>query len=483
MKKTIAYATVLALFLLLLPPLLAPAEDAGEWKEAKLKLVVCKNEKEALKFMTAAFRKEKIFYDESRHCWLDEEKDSKNPYYSDMDIAFPTRSTKHRGVWVHRDSCKSAGIEVDTNGDDKLDTKITKSGAVVKIRARYPDGEKALAVLFLCDAVDHWDGTKRFHWTYSRAYYWEGKIAGKPIYFFDENVDGYINVIGSDGVVVGKGPWGSYMSTIVLVKNKLYEIEVDERGEKFRYRPYVGPKTKVDFKSKFKGPMKPRFVVLRTPFDTKRPDPRSVSILLPAGVGVVPEALYDFKWTMLSDRCIGRDHTREDQWIDDTCLPYLMKGKEKWYFPTKPKQIRATGDKLPPIEWGAPFCIHPRPYHQTDDGGAKVDNLAFGAWDFLFFDSSGVCFFTPKEMEVDGAAIPEEMMFEIIVYDPKTGKPVTRNTRYTKGSGGGVGDASPDWVLFQVPLNGRRGVFKIEIRTKTKHFGKIDCFCDFKLEK
>ena len=118
--------------------------------------------------------------------------------------------------------------------------------------------------------------------------------------------------------------------------------------------------------------------------------------------------------------------------------------------------------------------------HQTkDNGGAICDNILLEIWNFVFYDSSGVCFFTPLEFESEGATIPEELMFNIIVYSPKTGKPISRNTRYTKGGA----DGGTGWDSFAIPLRGERGTFKIEITSKSKHFGEMHNFVDFTVQK
>ncbi len=475
MRKLRLLAAILILLSVASGRFFTAAEEGDDWKTENLKLVLCKTEKEVLELQPASFVKFKMFYADGR--WLDFDEDAKEKNYSEEAIGYPTKSTKYRGILVRRDK---TGVDVDTNGDDKTDTRVTKSGTIVKIKARYPEREDTLAICFFNESKEVWDNAGKqwikTHWFYTRAYYWVGKIAGQMITFLDDNVDGYLNVVGSDGVVIGKDKFGSYLSNITLVGNKLYEIKVDEQGRNFSYRPFLGKAVAADFASKFNGPVKPEFVVLRTPFERERPDPRSISIYLPKGKGFVPEANFELKQTRLSDRCIGGPNPREGQWVDDEVLPYIMKGKEeKLVFPFHPAQIKVVDMDSYTHVWGAPFCIHPKPYHETNDGGAPVDNLCMNAGDFLYFDSTGVCFYAPEEYESGGATLPEDLMFEILGFAPN-GSQLSKSTRYTQDEGG-------NWGAFKIPLGKQRGVFKIQIKAKTKIFGQIDCFVDFKLEK
>ncbi|MFA4985001.1 MAG: hypothetical protein WC712_00295 [Candidatus Brocadiia bacterium] len=463
------------------------AEEPGPiegWTREKLSLVVAKDTNE---YMTAATQFMPLFYGGASPHWLDDmAKDAREKNFNQEVIGPPTRSEKYRGVLVVREG---SGINIDTDGDDRPDTKLAKTD-IAKVKCIYRNGDVdrngEIGILFKI-VLD--ENTQKPHWSYSRGYYVTGRLAGTSISFFDENADGFFNVTASDGMVIGnKEKYGCYLSSIVLAGGKLYDLMIDDQGRWFDYRPIPAATTtgKIDFVKKFKGPMKPLFVVLRTPFDKGKPDPRSVSIFLPKGVGIAPEGLYDFKWTMMDERCQGRSEPRPDQWIDnESAAPYFLEKngqKNRPPFKAQPISVKASADNV--VEWGAPFAVHARPVHNTNDGGAKVDYLSLYAGDFMFFDSKlGICFWTPLEYKKEGAALPEDLMFDIMVYNPK-GELMSRNTRYVKGAGGGTGDADPNWQNFNINLSGQRGIFKIEIKSPkaTAHFGEIHCYNDFEIK-
>ncbi|MDZ7816985.1 MAG: hypothetical protein U5N86_13665 [Planctomycetota bacterium] len=499
MTEKLRYTTVLSLLLCFVASASAFAPFAGgedeTWREEKLAMKFFEDADEESSFWTPKYEKVKLFFDEENGHWIgdtdgDEQKYGKK-YEFDV-VEFPTRDTKNRGMLVQRDGM---GIRVDTNADGKVDKKVSRTGTIVKFKISrpFPEREEPFAVTFYME-LDEW--SQKPHWSYGRGVYWEGRIGRTPLYFTDDNMDSFLNIHANDGLIINRFKYedkyyGGYMSSVVLVGRSLYEIQVDEQGRWFKYRDYEGGEGKVDFYSGFKGKEKPKFVILKTYADPHKPDPNAISIFLEKGRGTVPEGDYEFKRTLLNERCIGTDHRRmadaDWRYIDDRALPYeLTRRKEKKYFPDlvsrhdfsadskfqrKNQFVIRDGDRFK-WDWGAPFCIHLRPrLADKEGGGGKV--LEFFSDDFLFYDSAGVCYYAPMEFKNEGAALPEVMSFEIKVYSPKDGKLVTRNTRYTKGSGGGAGDADPNWVAFQVPIGNTKGVFQIEVNAKSKLFGEI----------
>src|SRR5262249_1402225 len=67
-----------------------------------------------------------------------------------------------------------------------------------------------------------------------------GAIEGVPIQLVDQNNDGVYNEVGVDAIVVGPGRAASFLSKVVNLKGKLFELEVDATGTQVKTRPCTG---------------------------------------------------------------------------------------------------------------------------------------------------------------------------------------------------------------------------------------------------
>ena len=82
--------------------------------------------------------------------------------------------------------------------------------------------------------------------------YAKGKIEDTDIILINENKNDLYNEVGTDVMLIGNTEYGVPVSRIINIKNKLYECQVDPKGEKISLKPYSGECGEVDLVSGFK---------------------------------------------------------------------------------------------------------------------------------------------------------------------------------------------------------------------------------------
>ncbi|MDP6425261.1 MAG: hypothetical protein QGG14_10990 [Planctomycetota bacterium] len=130
-------------------------------------------------------------------------------------------------------------LRLDTDADGEVDTTIDKKGGVVLLT----HGKERLA-LRLRSAPD---------WSYAPASVKVGEIEGKRVRLIDQNNNGRFDDFGADAMVIGRGKAASFLSKVVRVDSKLFEIGVSSNGGQLTYKPYEGPTSQIDFKVLSKG--------------------------------------------------------------------------------------------------------------------------------------------------------------------------------------------------------------------------------------
>lgn len=81
-----------------------------------------------------------------------------------------------------------------------------------------------------------------------------GKVEGVELMLIDQNQNGSYDEIGTDLIVFDKSRYGVPVSTVINLKNKLYECKVDPKGERISLKPYEGKCAELDMVSGFKCP-------------------------------------------------------------------------------------------------------------------------------------------------------------------------------------------------------------------------------------
>jgi hypothetical protein len=147
-----------------------------------------------------------------------------------------------------------AGIEVDTDGDGKVDEKVKGAKGFLVLRSKDADGNKLEWAL-------RFRG-KKSAYEYSASGVKLAKFEGVTIQVLDLDNNGHFDDYGKDGLVVGKANGASYLSRVVCIKDALYSLEVDAAGNKLRLAPYEGETGQLELAKGFESKGKLRYVVV-----------------------------------------------------------------------------------------------------------------------------------------------------------------------------------------------------------------------------
>jgi len=93
------------------------------------------------------------------------------------------------------------------------------------------------------------DGAK---WSSRRGCYRTARFKGTPIVLIDDNSDGYFDGFGSDAMIVGRSRYASYLSNVLSIKGKLYQLRINRAGTQIALKPWTGTTGKIDLISGFK---------------------------------------------------------------------------------------------------------------------------------------------------------------------------------------------------------------------------------------
>ena len=94
--------------------------------------------------------------------------------------------------------------------------------------------------------------------------YITGKIDDLDITLIDANKNEAFDEVGADAFILGKSLYALPISRIINIKNKLYECEIENSGERITLTPYQGECGELDMLSNFKCPLKPEMIILKS---------------------------------------------------------------------------------------------------------------------------------------------------------------------------------------------------------------------------
>jgi hypothetical protein len=145
-------------------------------------------------------------------------------------------------------------LEVDTDADGKYDAKVKGAKGFVILKGKDAEGNAfRYGVRIRPKGKTH---------EFSCSSTMSGKINGVQIQLLDLNNNGRFDEIGKDGLIVGKSKGASFLSKVVNLKGKLFNIEVTPSGQEIAASPYEGEVGKLDLRSGFKSKGKLAFAVV-----------------------------------------------------------------------------------------------------------------------------------------------------------------------------------------------------------------------------
>ncbi|MEZ6194941.1 MAG: hypothetical protein R3F20_04305 [Planctomycetota bacterium] len=133
-------------------------------------------------------------------------------------------------------------LAIDSNGDGKVDVKAKGASALVTLKAKTTEGNEFKYSLRLVNA-----GT----WRWSAGGAMVGRLDGETIKLIDQNNNGRYDDFGVDAMIIGNGDAASFLSKIVSVNGKLYNLSVSSDGSSVTTTPYVGETGRLDLASGF----------------------------------------------------------------------------------------------------------------------------------------------------------------------------------------------------------------------------------------
>jgi hypothetical protein len=134
---------------------------------------------------------------------------------------------------------------VDTDGDGKPETPVSRKGRTLKIKLTHAGGAQSDYLVEVFRKGERWCYRGRTH----RA----GKVAGETIHLFDENGNGRFNDKGVDTIAVNGAADYAFVGPIALLGENLYDIRVNESGTTVETKPYEGEVGYVDIRRGFRG--------------------------------------------------------------------------------------------------------------------------------------------------------------------------------------------------------------------------------------
>jgi hypothetical protein len=135
-------------------------------------------------------------------------------------------------------------MRVDSDGDGSTDIVVQGAREFVTLRA--PDAGGGAPFVY---AIRLENDTRRWRWTvgHSRS----GRVRGQQMHVFDLDGDGRYDEFGTDGLVLGAGRRGSFLSRVVHVGDELLTLHVAADGSSVRTEVYEGSTGLLDLHSSF----------------------------------------------------------------------------------------------------------------------------------------------------------------------------------------------------------------------------------------
>ncbi len=205
-------------------------------------------------------------------------------------------------------------IGIDLNGDGTADSWGRGERVTFSVPLRISGKRVSYAVQLTQN------GAK---WRSRRGGYRSLSFKGTSIHLIDDSSDGYYDGYGIDAMVVGRTRYASYLSKVVSIRGKLYQMRVNRAGTVVWFKDWLGETGKIDLIGGFKAGGKLAAAVIKSAdlsFNAS-----TVGLTVPAGN-------YTVTW--------GR----------------VVKGKKQAHI-TAGIPVRVETGKTAKLRWGYPFTL------------------------------------------------------------------------------------------------------------------------------
>jgi len=133
-------------------------------------------------------------------------------------------------------------LRVDTDGDGRLDLVSKGLNHHVLLRGERADGTP------LVYSVRVQTSGRDSSFRYATGGAMAGQVEGVPVLVVDQDNDGVFNEVGVDAIVVGTGRAASFLSRVVNLEGRLFQLDLDPAGRTATTSAYAGPSGVLDLR-------------------------------------------------------------------------------------------------------------------------------------------------------------------------------------------------------------------------------------------
>lgn len=376
-------------------------------------------------------------------------------------------------------------VKLDMDGDGVTETELKERNNLVQYTLTYQNGVKSSYQLRVWRAdieATPDGGVAQWRWCYQRAGFMRGQIQNETVILIDDNNNGRYNDYGADAISVGAGnKCAGWLAPLIMLKDKIYELKVDETGLKVWAKEYQGPTGTINLLKGLNFPnYSPAVVRLQcgatlsfiTIFPGKKPS-------------IVPVGNYAFVMALFDKRL----RARKDALVST---------------------IKVEANKETVLKWGKPFKLEPNPYYDkggdlvifTGPGQFQPPTLTFKRLDCPFIKMDDLplvigaheeeyfCLPEPKDVkDSKGNCFPDAAVggFDMAIIAKKPapgakapqGKVLNRfgNSHVDKwipiNLSGLIEGRQPYWISYGCPLYEYRGLVTVKVSAKSSMFGDL----------
>lgn len=146
------------------------------------------------------------------------------------------------------------GLSFDRDGDGQLDATVTEPDK---------DHPTRLVTFRLANGAEYAVRVKHDGpWSTAPGGAMTGRIGAERFMILDQNGNGRFDDFGADALVIGRGKVASFLSRVVQVDGKLFELDVTADGTGATLKPFTGPTGTLDMGTDFETKAKLRSIVL-----------------------------------------------------------------------------------------------------------------------------------------------------------------------------------------------------------------------------
>lgn len=168
----------------------------------------------------------------------------------DWDLLLPAPQTREVGSGIAAGGLLFAAeaegsvLRADLDGDGVLEALVEGETGFLTLRGEAPGGRDVVYSVRLAHPPFQ-------PWTWTTGGGLAATIAGVPVLFLDQNLDGDVTDVGVDAMVVGQDHAASFLSKAVSVNGALYALEFAADGFSLNVAPWEGPVGTLDLLAEF----------------------------------------------------------------------------------------------------------------------------------------------------------------------------------------------------------------------------------------